>query len=347
MSDVFHVRAPLRLGLAGGGTDVSPFSDIHLGYVLNVTIDLYTQAILEPNQSNKIVFMATDREESLEFNSIDSIPDGEILRLHRGIYNHVVRNFNGGKPLSFTLTTFSDAPAGSGLGTSSTLVVCILKAFSDWLNLGLNDYQLANVAFHIERIELGLTGGKQDQYAAVFGGFNFMEFGPDDRVLVNPLRLKEWVVNEIESSTILFYTGQSRESDKIIKCQIHNSEEKTSKSFLSMMSLKQDALNMKEAILKGDLKQYVNLINSSWESKKCLADGISNVGLDEIYSAAIAAGAVAGKISGAGGGGFFMFFVPPKKRNSVLRELGRFKGQVMNFKFTSVGVHGWKTLNHI
>jgi D-glycero-alpha-D-manno-heptose-7-phosphate kinase len=339
---VFRARAPLRLGLAGGGTDVSPFSEEQGGYVLNATIDLYAQAILEPGNDNRIVFCADDREESIEFETMAELPDVEPLRLHRGIYNRIVRQFNGGRPLSFRLTTFADAPAGSGLGTSSTMVVCIIQVFSEWLGLGLGEYEIAHLAYEIEREELRLAGGKQDQYAAAFGGFNFIEFGPGpDRVLVNPLRMKEWVRNELEASTVLFYTGQSRESAKIIEQQIASSKAKNAASVEAMFALKQDAVTIKEALLRGDLNLYAETLHQSWIAKKKLAASVSNPTLDAIYDAAMEAGALAGKISGAGGGGFFMFFVPPKRRMAVLRRLQQHHGQVMNFHFTSIGAQAW------
>jgi D-glycero-alpha-D-manno-heptose-7-phosphate kinase len=342
MTQIYRARAPLRLGLAGGGTDVSPFSEQEGGFVLNATVDLYAQAILEPRDDGRILFTAEDREESVELEAVSVLPDMDPLRLHRGIYNRVVRQFNGGQPLSFKLTTFADAPAGSGLGTSSTMVVCIIQAFSEWLGLGLGDYELAHLAYEIEREELKLAGGKQDQYAAAFGGFNFIEFGPgNDRVLVNPLRIKEWVRNELEASTVLFYTGQSRESAKIIEQQIESTKSKSSPSVAAMMALKQDAISMKEAILRGDLRRYADILRQSWESKKRLASSVSNPQLDAIYEDALKAGALSGKISGAGGGGFFMFFIPPHKRMALVRQLQKHEGQVINFHFTAIGSQSW------
>jgi D-glycero-alpha-D-manno-heptose-7-phosphate kinase len=346
MKKVYRARAPLRLGLAGGGTDVSPFSEEHGGFVLNATVDLYAQAILEPRNDGLIIFAAEDLEETVEFQSTPELPDIDPLRLHRGIYNRIVRQFNRGQPLSFKLTTFADVPAGSGLGTSSTMVVCIIQAFSEWLSLGLGEYEIAHLAYEIEREELKLAGGKQDQYAAVFGGFNFIEFGPGfDRVLVNPLRIKEWILNELEASTVLFYTGQSRESAKIIEQQIESTKIKNSPSVTAMATLKRDAVLMKESILKGDLISYANILRQSWEAKKMLASNVSNFQLDEIYDAAINAGALAGKISGAGGGGFFMFFVPPSKRMALVRQLQQHGGQLINFHFTMIGAQSWDQNN--
>jgi D-glycero-alpha-D-manno-heptose-7-phosphate kinase len=340
MKNIYRARAPLRLGLAGGGTDVSPFSDEYGGYVLNASIDLYAQAIIEPRDDGAITFAAEDREEYVSLKAAACLPDTEPLRLHRGIYNRIVRDFGIKKDLSFKLTTFADAPAGSGLGTSSTMVVCIIQAFSEWLSLGLGEYEIAHLAYEIERLDLGLAGGKQDQYAAAFGGFNFIEFNAGDRVLVNPLRIKDWVLNELEASTVLFYTGQSRESARIIEEQIVSSRV-NSDSLAAMFSLKQDAVAMKEAILLGDLKKYAEILKQSWLAKKRLAGSVSNPTLDNIYDAAIAAGAIAGKISGAGGGGFFMFFVPPQKRMAVIRELRNHKGDIVNFHFTPIGAQSW------
>ncbi len=338
---IYRSRAPLRLGLAGGGTDVSPFSDTHGGHVLNATIDLYAQAILEPRHDGRVHFAAEDRQEHVELAADPLLPDAEPLRLHRGIYRRIVRQFNGGRPLALKLTTYADAPAGSGLGTSSTMVVCMLQAYSEWLQLGLGEYEIAHLAFEIEREELGLAGGKQDQYAAAFGGFNFIEFGAADKVLVNPLRVKDWVISELEASTVLYYTGQSRESAHIIQRQIDNTRAGNVASVDAMLALKADAVAMKEAILRGDLARYATILGRSWTAKKQMAQGISNAEIDAVYDAALGAGALAGKISGAGGGGFMMFFVPPGHRMGVLRELQRFAGQVMNFNFTGVGAQSW------
>ncbi len=338
---IIRARAPLRLGLAGGGTDVSPFSDEYGGYVLNATIDLYAQAIIQPRDDGRVVFIASDREETVEFSADDDVPDCEPLRLHKGIYRRIARQFGGGRPLSLTLTTYADAPAGSGLGTSSTMVVCILKAYSAWLHLALGEYEIAHLAFEIERIELGLAGGKQDQYAAVFGGVNFIEFGATDKVLVNPLRVKDWLISELEASTVLYYTGQSRESAQIIQQQIENTRSGKASSLEAMTAVKEDAVAMKEAILRCDLAGYARIMGRSWTAKKQMAEGISNARIDVVYDAAMAAGAHAGKISGAGGGGFMMFFVPPERRMSVLRELSKFPGRVMNFHFTREGAQSW------
>jgi D-glycero-alpha-D-manno-heptose-7-phosphate kinase len=198
--------APLRLGLAGGGTDVSPYSDIYGGAVLNATISMYAYATIEPRDDGKIEIISVDKNESF---STDALPELEIdgkLDLIKGVHNRIVIDFNKGKPLSFTIYTYADAPPGSGLGTSSTLVVAVIGAFVEWLKLPLGECDIAHLAFEIERIDLKQAGGKQDQYAATFGGFNFMEFYDNHKVIVNPLRIKQEILDELQHNLLLYYT---------------------------------------------------------------------------------------------------------------------------------------------
>lgn len=339
---IIRAKAPLRLGLAGGGTDVSPYCDDFGGYVLNTTIDMYAFCTLEVTDDNKISFYAADRNEYFETDSVEQIAIDGKLNLQKGIYNRIVRQFNDREPLSFRMTTYSDALAGSGLGSSSTMVVAVLKAFDEWLHLSLDDYEMARLAFEIERHDVGLSGGRQDQFAATFGGFNFIEFYANERVIVNPLRVKNWIINELENSLILFYTGTSRDSARIIDEQVKNVLEKNKKSINAMHELKANAVSMKEALLKGDMMSFAEYLGKSWETKKKMASVISNQKLDEIYYAAVEAGAYSGKVSGAGGGGFMMFMVNPIRKMQVLQVLSKFEGIAVNFHFTKNGTQGWR-----
>ncbi|TDI85304.1 MAG: dehydrogenase [Caldithrix sp.] len=338
---IVRSKAPLRLGLAGGGTDVSPYSDQFGGYVLNATIDMYAYCTIEVTNTDKIEIRAADQDLSFESPAVDHLEIDGALDLHKGVYNRVVKEFNGGDPLGFKMTTYSDALAGSGLGSSSTMVVAILSAFVEWLNLPLGEYDIASLAYQIERKDIGLSGGKQDQYAATFGGFNFMEFYENDRVIVNPLRIKSWILDELETSMVLYFTGVSRESAKIIDEQARNVVENKKKSIDAMHQLKADALVMKEALLKGEIQRFAKHLNKSWEAKKKMAHTITNQAIDEIYQAALDAGAISGKISGAGGGGFMMLFVDPTKKVNVINELGKFPGKVFKCHFTKHGSVGW------
>jgi len=339
---IIRARAPLRLGLAGGGTDVSPYCDEHGGYVLNATIDRYAYAVIKTLDEPVVRFVATDQQTE-KVKAVDEplLLNGK-LDLHKAVYNHMIQHYNGGKPISMELSTFCDAPVGSGLGSSSTLVVVIIRAFSELLNLPLDDYTIAHLAFKIERVDCGLQGGRQDQYSATFGGFNFMEFYADERAVINPLRVKNWIICELEASLLLFYTGVSRESAKIIADQSSNVKSGLVDAVEAMHGIKNEALTMKECILRGYFDGIVASMRKGWESKKRSATTVSNLHIDEIYNAAINAGALAGKVSGAGGGGFMMFFVPPEKRMDVVRALEGFNGQVSNCHFTKHGTQAWK-----
>ena len=340
---IVRARAPLRLGFGGGGSDLSPYCDVHGGYVLNATIDLYAYAVLEPREDGVVEFVAADRDLRVAQPTTGPLPFGGAFDLHAGVYNRIVSDYCDGAAPALTLTTMSDAPPGSGLGSSSTLVVAMVKAFVEWLNLPLGDYDVAHLAYEIERRDVGLAGGRQDQYAATFGGVNFMEFYSGDRVVVNPLRIKHWVLSELESSTILCFTGQSRDSATIIDEQVRNlSSSASTPAIESMHLVKREALHMKESLLRGDFRQFLEAINASWQSKKGTAHSISNDRIESLAAAGRAAGAAALKVSGAGGGGFMMFFADPCKRMAVMRALQALGTQTLTCHFTKHGTEGWK-----
>jgi D-glycero-alpha-D-manno-heptose-7-phosphate kinase len=328
--------------LAGGGTDVAPYCDIYGGYVLNATIDRYAYAVIKTLDEPFVRFVATDQQSEKSLAIAEPLELNGRLDLHKAVYNHMVKHYNSGKPIPLELSTFCDAPAGSGLGSSSTLVVVMIRAFAELLNLPLDDYTIARLAFNIERVECGLQGGRQDQYSATFGGFNFMEFYANERAVINPLRIKNWIICELEASLLLFYTGVSRESAKIIADQSANVKDGTTDAIDAMHGIKREALVMKECLLRGDFDGIVDSMQQGWNNKKNSAKTVSNPHIDEIYNAAINAGALSGKVSGAGGGGFMMFFVPPEKRMDVVRALGNFMGQVSNCHFTKYGTQAWK-----
>jgi len=341
---IIRSKAPLRLGLAGGGTDVSPYSDKYGGSILNATINLYAYCTIIEENDGMIKIDAPDIDSSASYPSHQMLViDGE-LDLHKGVYNRIVKDYNL-PALSFSMTTYSDAPAGSGLGSSSTMVVAIVKAFVEWLNLPLGEYEIARLAYEIERIDLKLSGGKQDQYAAAFGGFNFMEFKKDEQVIVNPLRIKQWIIDELESSMILYYTGASRSSAKIIEEQKNNTITGNMEAIEAMHRIKQSSVDIKEAILKGDIVQFGLILGKAWEDKKKMASSISNKNIEKVFDVALKSGALTGKISGAGGGGFIMFVVDPVKKMKVVHALNNLNGRVVDFQFSKGGCHGWKILD--
>lgn len=339
---IVRSRAPLRLGLAGGGTDVSPYCDVHGGYVLNATIDRYAYAVITQLKEPLVKFVATDQQVEVESSASECLALSGPASLHKAVYNFVVKKFNGGQAIPLELRTFCDAPAGSGLGSSSTLVVAMLRAFSELLNLPLDDHTIAHIAYQVERVDCGLQGGRQDQYSATFGGFNFMEFYENERAIINPLRIKNWIICELEASLVLYFTGVSRESAKIIADQSKNVTSGSVDALEAMHGIKREALVMKECLLRGDFNGMVESMRQGWENKKRSAKTVSNPHIDTVYDAAINAGALAGKVSGAGGGGFMWFFVPADKRMNVIRTLNSFGGQVSNCHFTKHGSQAWR-----
>ncbi len=338
---IIRSKAPLRLGLAGGGSDVSPYSDIYGGLVLNATINLYAYCSIETTCDDIITINSFDADCHKSYPSALQLDIDGDASLIKGVYNRVVKDYQLA-PLSFKITTYNDAPAGSGLGTSSTMVVCILKAFIEWLSLPLGDYEVSRLAYEIERKDLMLSGGKQDQYAAAFGGFNYMEFLKDDIVIVNPLKVKRWIIDELESSMLLYFTGRSRSSAAIIEEQKKNTEEKKCEAIEAMHRIKQSAIDTKLALLKGDIDAFAAILNEAWENKKKMASHISNPVIQEAMDTAMKAGAKAGKVSGAGGGGFIMLVVEPTRKKEVELALSKLDGFIMPFNFCDGGAHGWK-----
>ncbi|PCJ64302.1 MAG: dehydrogenase [Bacteroidetes bacterium] len=340
---IIRSKAPLRLGLAGGGTDVSPYADLHGGSILNATINMYAHTTIIPTTDGKIRLEAQDMEvvETLD-SALFLEPTGKLALL-KGVYNRIIKDYVK-EPLSFQIYTRVDAPPGSGLGSSSTLVVSILGAFAEWCNIPLGEYDLAHLAYEIERIDLGLAGGRQDQYAATFGGFNFMEFYKDDKVIVNPLRIKQRYAAELEHNLVLFYMGTSRESAKIIEKQTQNISNSNEAAIEATHRLKVQSVRMKESILMGKIDEIGEVMHIGWESKKQMATGISNPEIDKIYDTALQNGATGGKISGAGGGGYFFFYCPRVSRTKLIKSLEPFGVEAQQYHFTREGLYTY-TIN--
>lgn len=333
-------RAPLRLGLGGGGTDVSPYSDHYGGSVLNATINMYAYCTIS-ERSESVIFQADDLQICIKENTIKQELKGDLI-LHRAVYNKVTSKFNDNEFEPLHITTYCDAPPGSGLGSSSTIVVAMLKAYQEYFNLPLGEYDIANLAFEIERVDCNLSGGKQDQYCASFGGINFMEFHKNDNVIVNPLRIKNSVLAELESSIILFFTGTSRDSASIINDQVNAISNE--KKLNGLHKVKESAIAMKEFILKGDIENFFTLQKLAWEAKKATSQLISNKNIEKIQEIVMGSNAIAIKISGAGGGGFMMIFCNPENKINIINTLSNTKGSVYNFNFSKEGAESWKVV---
>ncbi|MCB0846117.1 MAG: dehydrogenase [Bacteroidetes bacterium] len=337
---IYISKAPLRIGLAGGGTDVSPYSDMFGGAILNATINLFASAAIIPRDDDTIIIHARDQKIRKEFKAEKELELVDGLQLQIGIYNRIVKDFLK-EPRGFELITGIDSPTGSGLGTSSTLVVAILGAFAEWLRLPLGEYEIAQLAYSIEREDLAMAGGKQDQYAATFGGVNFMEFHKDNNVIINPLRVKDEILQELEFHLLLFYTHISRKSSNIIEEQRENFTKQQADAVAATDKLKEQAYMMKEALLKGDIASIGKILDFGWQNKKQLAKGITNPVIDEIYETATAAGASGGKISGAGGGGYMIFYCPGSTRFQVISALEEKGAMLQRYSFLEKGLTTW------
>ncbi|MEZ5796722.1 MAG: hypothetical protein R3D63_04045 [Paracoccaceae bacterium] len=298
-----RARAPLRLGLAGGGTDVAPYSDTYGGMVLNATISLYAHCTVEARRDGRVCFEALDIGQRFEHQALPVLPVDHDLALVAQCYNRIVADYCGGRPFAVTILTHADVPPGSGLGSSSTVVVAVITALAEFLRLPLGEYEIAHLAWVIERRDLGLSGGKQDQYAATFGGFNLMEFYAGDRVIINPLRLRRWIIAELEAGLVLYFSGRSRSSARIIDEQVRNVQTGQARPIEAMHALKDQARQMKEALLLGDFAGFGAVMRAGWSAKRAMAENISTSEVEQVLDSAMAAGATGGKISGAGAAG--------------------------------------------
>ena len=332
-----RARAPLRLGFAGGGTDLLAYSSVHGGAVLNATISLHAYAEIATTSKN-LIFNAWDLDQSVVIKSFTAYPEGP-LALHQAVHKRLVLEFGINATTPISVSTYSSAPPGSGLGSSSAVVVAMLKAYQHYFNLALDQSALAQLAFDIERNDCQFPGGQQDQYAATFGGINFCEFPPNSRATIQPVDLTKSILDELESNIILFFTGVSRDSEAII---LDQSTYRSDPSKLTgLHGTKVLAYQMKDALIDNNLESFISLNNHAWRAKQETSVLISNEEIRTISDTVIAAGAGGLKVSGAGGGGFMIIYCPPSDRFRVLRSLDTFDGTVYPFVFTPYGCSSW------
>jgi len=331
-----RAKAPLRISFAGGGTDIPPYPQIEEGCVICATINKYAYGSLRTTTNHQINI------KSLDFNIFLHCKTDEAL-LYNGkldLIKAAILKFEGNKSQGFDLFLHSDAPPGSGLGSSSTMMVILVGLLKEYKKIPLTDYEIANLAYIIERQDLGIKGGMQDQYAATFGGFNFIEF-LGDRVIVNPLRISQDVLNELEHNLLLCYTGKTRVSDNIINDQVNRFKMREDECVSGMKRLKQIAVEMKNVLLRRELNKFGELLYEAWKNKKKMSGKISNNQIDEMYDAAIKNGAIGGKITGAGGGGYMLFYCPFEKKHRVAKVLKEMGGIITEFGFEFYGLQTW------
>jgi D-glycero-alpha-D-manno-heptose-7-phosphate kinase len=329
-----RARAPLRLSFCGGGTDVSPYPEEHGGMVLSATINQYAHVSLRPRRDSRWTVSSLDYGTLVRYEHTRRMRlDGNLDLIKAAVRALKVRR-------GADLWTRSDAPPGSGLGSSSTLCVALIGVLAEWLGRSLTGYEMAELAYRVERQDLGLAGGRQDQYAAAFGGFNFIEFGRDATV-VNPLLIRPQVVLELEARLLLCYLGQTRASANLIEKQVENYRRGRRATVQALHRLKRQTIEMKKALLLGHLDAVGELLHEAWEDKKQLEAGISSPHIDRVYQLARKEGAIGGKMPGAGGGGYFLFLTRWDRRHRVAAALAKRGGQVVPFQFEPRGLTAW------
>lgn len=329
-------RAPLRVSFAGGGTDVHPFPAMEGGAIFSATINRYVYGTLTPRDDDLINIESIDFGITMTFDPNQDVSlEGDLT-----LFKAAIKRLNDGRAPGFDLLVRSSAPPGSGLGSSSTVMVCLVGLLRDHYRLSLTNYEVAELAYHIEREDLGITGGYQDQYAATFGGFNFIEF-ESGRVLVNPLRISDDIVRELESSLLLVDLGMTRASSEIIDDQTARLERRDMDTLMGLRMQRALAFDMKDALLRGHLTEFGEMLGLAWEHKQRMSPKITNPHIAEAYALAKAHGTVGGKITGAGGGGHMLLFCDLKDRHRVAGALEDFGAIVHDFAFEPSGVTTW------
>jgi len=345
MKTVF-AKAPLRMALAGGGTDLEPYWKEYGGVVLNATIDQYAYCKIEPYECCKgkhWSFKSIDLgiSESKDFYSSDFMEyayTNSPLKLLINTYQYLTNKLER-EPVK--ITTYVEAPPGSGLGSSSALVVALVAAITEYYGLPVGEYDIAEDAIEIEREICDLPGGKQDQFAAAFGGFNFMEFLRDGRAIVNPLRMNYKTRNMMELNTVLYYVGKPRKDSRVIE----NTSEglKNSETVLNAThKIKQACIEYKNALLTGDFDKISELMDTYWRNKLETNPHVASPEILDAYEFALQNGCTAAKISGAGGGGHMVLFTKFEDRHKLISALKDKPGRVVPFKFVNHGVDVWR-----
>ena len=354
VSEANRARAPVRIDFAGGWTDVPRFTEESKGYVVNAAINIYSYVTVKKRPPKEILTNSygykhkqskadtSVRIYSADFDLYEEAEDIKQLEYNGNIdlAKAAIKQMRIVDGLE--IITRSNAPAGSGLGTSAAMGVALIGALSQLARKPILPYEFAEAASAIERFELGIFGGKQDQYASAFGGFNFMEFAAEE-VKVSPLAIASDVLYELEKHLVLCYTGKSRLSGDIHRKVVEAYQGKDPKNRTALRNLKTIALQMKDALLTGDLETFGALLSENWQNQKELHPSVTNLQIDALFDAVKAKGAIGGKACGAGGGGCLVFYSRPDCEHTVRRELEQAGVKIIDFNFDFRGLQMWAT----
>lgn len=330
---VIRGRAPLRISFGGGGTDVEPFCSEQGGAIIGSTINKFAYCTIIPRADTHIYAHSLDFDMTVKYNSRENyVYDGKLDLVTAALKAMDIKE-------GCDVYLQCDAPPGSGLGTSSTVMVALLTAMAKWKGIEMDPYAMADLAYHAEREDLKIAGGFQDQYASTFGGFNFIEFHGRNNVVVNPLRVRRDIINELQYNLLLCYTGNIHISANIIKDQVSNY--KNQDAFDAMCEVKALSYAIKDELLKGNLHNFGKLLDYGWQSKKRMSSKITNPQIDALYDEAKKAGALGGKLLGAGGGGFLLMYCPYNMKHKVAMSMEAAGGQIMDWNFELRGAQSW------
>jgi len=332
---VVRARAPLRVSFAGGGTDVAQYFRNYGGTVLSTTINKYCYGTIVKRKDSKINITSFDFDQKTSFKDIKEVSYDGKLNLIKAVIKIMQPDFG------FDIYTYSDVPPESGLGASAAIAAVVAGLLNYFREEKLDDYQLAEIAYRAEREEMKIKGGWQDQYATIFGGFNFMEFNKEGDVVIHPLRIRKDILYELDNSLILCYTGKTLSSARIHEVQTASVLRKEEDVIKALKRLNEITIRVKSSLLRGKMKEFGKLLHEAWENKKRLSPKISDPKINNLYTAGLNNGALGGKLLGAGGGGYLIFFCPPMKRHDVKKALEKAGGTIHSFDFDRVGMHVW------
>jgi D-glycero-alpha-D-manno-heptose-7-phosphate kinase len=334
---IIRAKSPLRISFAGGGTDLAHWYQSNPGAVINSTINRYAYVTLYPREDHEIRIRSVDLGYSIKYD----LEEGPIYNGVLDLAKAVIQRLNVKKGMSLDIR--SDTPPGGGLGGSSSVTSAVIGAVAAYTRQVLGNYELAELNFNVERVDLGISGGKQDQYATTFGGFNMIEFF-EDRVVVNPLRIERDLINDLEAHLLLCYTGGVRTDVGMIKKQVSYFRDKRSDTIQGMQRLYEMVFEVKEALLRGDLNCFGEMLNEAYLNKKMMNPHVAEGTIaDTLYETARKHGVTGGKLLGAGGGGYLLLYCETDKQHIVRKELEKLGGKFMAFNFDKLGLQVWRS----
>lgn len=334
---IVRARAPLRISFAGGGTDVPQFYETHGGAVLSSTINRYAYVTVYSREDQDVRIRSLDTGYSVEYNASKGPRYDGVLDLVKASIQRM------GAEHGMEVDVRTDAPAGSGLGGSSALTAAVIGALSSLIGAARDCRELAELNYSVERHDLKIAGGKQDQYATTFGGLNLIEFSKDE-IIVNPLCLERDVLNDLEAHLLLCYTGRSRADLGLVDQQIRFYSEGRPATLQGMRALHRGAYEMRDALVKGRLDDFGCLLSEAYANKKRMNPNVADGTItDDLLETAYRHGATGGKLCGAGGGGYIVLYCPTDRQHEVRRALEARGGQFTDFAFDQHGLQRWRS----